>query len=133
MFNRFFKIDFDIENLKVKNGTKFSSPGETEEILRWVSIISPITSCDICSTTGIHNGEAVVKHILAGSQAVQVCSTLYENGMGVMSDMLGFLADWMRRHNYNGIEDFRERLSQKNSGNPAEYERVQFMKTSVKS
>lgn len=133
MFNRFFKIDFDIENLKVKNGTKFSSPGETEEILRWVSIISPITSCDICSTTGIHDGEAVVKHILAGSQAVQVCSALYENGMGVMSDMLGFLADWMRRHNYNGIEDFRERLSQKNSGNPAEYERVQFMKTSVKS
>ena len=133
LFNRFFRIDFDIENLKVKDGTHFSTPDETEEVLRWVSIISPITACDICSTTGVHDGEAVIKHILAGSQAVQICSALYKSGFGIMSVMLGFMADWMRRHNYNTIEDFRERLSQRNSGNPAEFERVQFMKTSVKA
>lgn len=133
LFNRFFRIDFDIENLKVINGSMFSTPDETEQVLRWVSLISPVTSCDIAATTGIHDGEAVVKQLLAGANAVQVCSTLYNNGLGVIADMHGFVADWMNRHNYNNIEDFRERLSSKNSGNPAEFQRVQFMKASVKA
>lgn len=133
LFNRFFKINFDIENLEVINGSLLSTPDETERVLRWVSLISPVTSCDIAATTGIHDGEAVVKHLLAGANAVQICSTLYKNGLGVMADMHGFIADWMRKHNYNCIEDFRERLSQRNSGNPAEFERVQFMKASVNS
>lgn len=133
LFNRFLRIDFDIEKLDVINGSMFSTPDETEQVLRWVSLISPVTSCDIAATTGIHDGEAVVKQLLAGANAVQICSTLYENGLGVIADMHGFVADWMHRHNYNSIEDFRERLSQRNSGNPAEFERVQFMKTSVKA
>lgn len=133
VFNRFFRMNFDIENLKTVNGSYLSSPDETEPILRWVSLLSPITSCDIAATTGIHDGEAVIKHLLAGANAVQICSTLYKNGLGVMADMHGFVADWMRHHNYNCIEDFRERLSQKKSGNPADYLRVQFMKASVNS
>ena len=133
LFNRFFRIDFDIENLEVVNGSMLSTPDETEDILRWVSMISPVTNCDIAATTGIHDGEAVVKQLLAGANAVQICSTLYKNGLGVMAEMHGFMADWMRRHNYNSIEDFRERLSQRNSGNPAEFQRVQFMKASVKA
>lgn len=131
VFNRFFSIDFDIDNLKVKDGTKFSSPEETQSVLRWVSLLSPLTSCDICSTTGIHNGAAVVKHLLAGANAVQVSSALYTDGLKVLSEMHGFLAEWMRNHNYNCIDDFRGRLSASRTGNPAEFRRVQFMKASV--
>ncbi len=133
LFNRFFRINFDINALKVVDGSPFSSPEEVEPVLRWVSLLSPLTSCDISATTGIHDGEAVVKQLLAGANAVQICSTLYKNGLGVMADMHGFLADWMRNKNYNSIEDFRGRLSEKKSNNPADYQRVQFMKASVNS
>jgi len=133
LFNRFFRINFDIENLKIVDGSFFSSPQETEPVLRWVSLLSPSTSCDIAASTGIHDGEAVIKQLLAGANAVQVCSTLYKNGLGVLSDIHGFIADWMRRHNYSSIDDFQGRLSQKSSSNPAEYQRVQFMKASVNS
>ena len=133
LFNRFFRINFDIENLKIVDGSFFSSPAETEPVLRWVSLLSPVTSCDIAASTGIHDGEAVIKQLLCGANAVQVCSTLYKNGLGVLSDIHGFIADWMRRHNYSSIEDFRGILSQKSSSNPAEYQRVQFMKASVNS
>ncbi|RKZ10622.1 diguanylate cyclase [Candidatus Fermentibacteria bacterium] len=133
LFNRFFRINFDIENLKIVDGSFFSSPQETEPVLRWVSLLSPLTSCDIAASTGIHDGEAVIKQLLAGANAVQVCSTLYKNGLGVLSDIHGFIADWMRRHNYSSIDDFRGNLSQKSSSNPAEYQRVQFMKASVNS
>lgn len=133
VFNRFFSIDFDIDNLKVKDGTQFSSPEETQSVLRWVSLLSPLTSCDICSTTGIHDGTAVVKHLLAGADAVQVSSALYTGGLSTISHMHGFLADWMRKHNYNSVDDFQGRLSASKAGNPAELRRVQFMKTSVQA
>ena len=131
LFNRFFSFNFDIDTLRIIDGSNLSSPSETETVLRWVSLLSPITACDIASSTGIHNGETVIKHLLAGANAVQLSSVLYKNGLGAMSDMLGFIADWMRRHKYNGIDAFRGKLSQANSGNPAEHLRVQFMKTSV--
>jgi len=133
LFNRFFSIDFDIEKQTVIEGTKFSTPDETQKILRWVSLLRPFLSCDICSTTGIHDGSAVVKHILAGANAVQVSSAIYTDGIGVLADMLGFLSDWMHRHGYGSIEDFRSRLSSGKNANPAELLRVQFMKKSVRS
>ncbi len=133
VFNRFFDIDFDTDSLRIKDGDQFSSPGETLGVLRWVSLLSPITSCDICATTGIHHGSDLVKHLLAGANAVQIASTMYRNGIGVISEMQGFLADWMRSHNFSSIEDFRGKLSSSKSGNPAEHRRVQFMRASVKA
>lgn len=133
VFNRFFNIDMDIDNLKIVDGTPFSSPDETQTVLRWVSMLSPLLSCDVCSTTGIHDGAAVVKHLLAGASAVQVSSAIYNGGMKTIAEMLGFLSGWMKEHNYRAIEDFRGRLSSSKSGNPAEFRRVQFMKASVKA
>ncbi len=133
LFNRFFSIDFDIENLKVVDGSPYSSPEETQSVLRWTSLLSPMVSCDLCSTTGIHDGAAVVKHLLAGASAVQVSSALYLNGLGIIARMHGFLAGWMKDHNYGSTDEFRGRLSASRSGNPAEVSRVQFMKTSVRA
>jgi dihydroorotate dehydrogenase (fumarate) len=42
--------------------------------------------------------------------------------------MLRDLSDWMGRHGYREVTDFRGKLSQAESEDPAVYERVQFMK-----
>lgn len=133
VFNRFFSIDFDIENITVIDGEPFSTPGEANEVLRWVSLLNPVTSCDICATTGIHDGAGVVKQLLAGANAVQVSSVLYREGLEAIGRMQGFMVDWMRRHGYGSVEEFRETLSASAStkGNPAEFRRVQFMRKSV--
>ena len=36
--------------------------------------------CDLAASTGIHDGEAVIKQLIAGADAVQVVSSLYKNG-----------------------------------------------------
>jgi len=38
------------------------------------------------------------------------------------------LSKWMEAHEFESISAFKGRLSQVNSGNPAAWERVQFMK-----
>jgi dihydroorotate dehydrogenase (fumarate) len=59
---------------------------------------------------------------------VQVCSALYKNGIGHIESVLTELTDWMGRHGHSSLDDFRGKMSQDASEDPAAYERVQFMK-----
>jgi dihydroorotate dehydrogenase (fumarate) len=131
LFNRFFQIDVDIEKLELVPGERLSSPAEIAEPLRWVSILSGLVDYDLAATTGVHDGAGVVKQILAGAAAVEICSALYRHGVGRVAEILREVEDWMTRRGFSTIADFRGRLSQDRSKNPALYERVQFMKTSV--
>ena len=128
LFNRFYRFDFDIEKETLVAAPYISSPDELAGPLRWVSILSGQVECDLAASTGVHDGDAIVKQLLAGASAVQVCSALYKHGIAHVGAMLDGLAAWMDRRGYDSVDDFRGKMSQDASGNPAAYERVQFMK-----
>ncbi|MBU1011960.1 MAG: dihydroorotate dehydrogenase-like protein [Bacteroidetes bacterium] len=128
LFNRFFSPDIDINTFEVKPSHVFSTPEELSISLRWVAMLSSRLHCDIAASTGVHNGEAVIKQLLAGAKAVQVCSVLYKNGFGEIKTMLSVMESWMDKHGFKSIADFNGRMSIKETDNPAAYERVQFMK-----
>jgi dihydroorotate dehydrogenase (fumarate) len=128
LFNRFYRFDFDIERMKLVPAPYMSNPDEMAVPLRWVSILAGQVECDLAATTGVHDGAGVVKHVLAGASAVQVCSVLYKNGVGHIGTILNDVAAWMDGHGFASLADFRGKMSQDESEDPAAYERVQFMK-----
>jgi dihydroorotate dehydrogenase (fumarate) len=128
LFNRFFSPDIDIDNFKVTATNVFSHPEELAMSLRWVAMLSSRLHCDIAASTGIHDGKAVIKQLLAGAKAVQIASVLYKNGFGDIAKMIKDLETWMDKHNFESIDDFCGKMSIKDAENPAAYERVQFMK-----
>jgi dihydroorotate dehydrogenase (fumarate) len=128
LFNRFYSPDFDIDTFEVTQGNVLSTPGDLPISLRWIAIMSERVSCDLAASTGIHDGSAVIKQLLAGARAVQVTSALYKYGAEHISGMLDELKNWMEKHRFSSIDQFRGRLSQSKSSNPAAYERIQFMK-----
>ncbi|MBU1169389.1 MAG: dihydroorotate dehydrogenase-like protein [Proteobacteria bacterium] len=128
LFNRFFSPDFDIQKLEVKPSFVFSAPSELAQSLRWIAIMANKVSCDLAASTGIHDGEAVIKEILAGADVVQVVSALYIHGPGHIQSMLDDLKSWMKSHGFGSISDFKGKLSQEASKDPKLYERTQFMK-----
>ena len=129
LFNRFYSPDIDIDNFMFTSSEVFSAPGDIRQSLRWVGIVSDLVEkIDIAASTGIYDGKAVVKQLLAGATAVQVCSALYKNGINVLTSMLEFLEEWMKKNSFESIDDFRGKMSYKNIANPAIYERSQFMK-----
>jgi dihydroorotate dehydrogenase (fumarate) len=128
MFNRFFSPDIDIDRFEVKATNVFSSPAELSISLRWVAMLSTKVHCDIAATTGIHDGKAVIKQLLAGAKAVQVASVLYKKGFREITLMLDELQTWMQQHNFKSTDEFIGKMSVKEADNPAAYERVQFMK-----
>lgn len=127
LFNRFFSPDFDIEDFTVKPSFVFSTPAELAISLRWIAIMAQKVDCDLAASTGIHDGPAVIKQLLAGATAVQVASSLYRNGPEHIQAMTDSLKSWMQSHGFQRLADFRGKLSQDAAANPAVYERVQFM------
>ncbi len=130
LFNRFMRFDFDLEKMELIRTGHLSGPEEMYPTLRWVSILAGQLECDLVATTGINDGGAVVKQLLAGATATQVCSAFYRNGIGHAGVILDELESWMDSHGYASVADLRGKMSQERSANPAGYERVQFMKDS---
>lgn len=128
LFNRFYPFDIDIERLQAATGSPYSNPDEIHTSLRWISILAGRVGCDLAAATGIHDGHDAVKQLLAGATVVQVCSTLYKNGLGRIGQMLAQIEDWMPAHGFASLNEFRGRLSQLRSGRPASHERVQYVR-----
>lgn len=131
IFNRFYQFDIDTKSMKVVPGQKFSSPEEINLSLRWTAILSGILKCDIASARGIHDSGGIIKMLLAGANAVQICSALYINGLGCIKDMLKEISDWMDARGFESISDFQGKLSQKESDKPELYHRLQYIKALV--
>jgi dihydroorotate dehydrogenase (fumarate) len=128
LFNRSWMPDIDINHLVVSSGSVLSSISDIGNTLRWVSMLSGRVNCDIAASTGIHDGAGLIKQLLAGACACQIVSTLYANDLSHIRKITAELSQWMEVHEFKSIREFRGRLSQSGSGNPAAWERVQFMK-----
>ena len=129
LFNRFYAPDIDIDNMKFTTSEVFSNPADIRNSLRWVGIVSSkIADMDIAASTGVHDGKAVVKQLLAGANVVQVCSTLYKNGIDHLENIIKELEEWMSKHGYSNIDEFRGKMSYSKIDDPLIYERSQFMK-----
>lgn len=128
LFNRFFSPNIDINSMKIVPSSLYSSPNDITISLRWVGIMANRIKCDIAASTGVHDGEGVIKQLLAGAKVVHIASTLYKNGFDIIPDMISTIEKWMSEKGYHKIDDFRGKLSQTEITDPAAYERAQFMK-----
>lgn len=108
LFNRFYNPDINIEKMKVVTGNSISAPEENHNTLRWISLLSSQEiPCELSASRGVYTGEDVIKQILTGAQTVQVCSTLYRNGIEYVKQMNADIEAWMDRHNFDNVKDFR--------------------------
>jgi dihydroorotate dehydrogenase (fumarate) len=131
LFNRFYQPDVDIEKLKIVAAREFSASQEMALSLRWIALLSGEIEADFAAATGIHDGKSVIKQLLVGARAVQLCSVLYQNGVDYIQTILNVVAEWMDRRNFASIDEFRGMLCQEESDNPEEYERAQYVKALV--
>ena len=129
LFNRYYRPDIDIERCRIVAAQPFSEPSELGDTLRWTAIVAgAVEGMPLAASTGIHTWQDVVKCILAGASAVQLCSALYKHGAKLLPEMLEQIGAWMERTKYESVEEFRGRLSFSNAADASMYERTQFMK-----
>lgn len=128
LFNRYYAPDINIDDYSITSAGVLSRPENISDSLRWVALLSGKIKTPIAASTGVHEGEDVIKQILAGAAAVQVVSTLYKHGITHLSKMLKDIEDWMTEKNHSELEDFRGEISYEKFKEPQAFERIQFMK-----
>ncbi len=130
MFNRFIEPDIDIDNIKVVTQDRLSSNVELRNTIRSLAMCAPVVSdLDIAVSTGVHSGADLVKVLLAGAKAAEICTAIYKNGPTVIEEMKSYLADWMDKHSFDAVDQFTGLLANKTSEDYNKlYMRAQYMK-----
>ena len=131
LFNRFYQFDINLDTMELAPGHSLSSPEEIALPLRWISLLSGKVKCDFAASTGAHDANGVAKLLLVGATTVQLCSTLYKNGLGQIGTIRSDLERLMERHGFKSIDQMRGKLSQTKSDKPELYERLQYIKALV--
>lgn len=129
LFNRFYQPDIDIEKMEQTSGNVFSNVDDLSLSLRWVSIASSlVTKIDYAASGGIHKPEDMVKAILAGASAVEICSVIYQNTSAFIGESNRFTESWMQRKGFKHISQFKGLLNAKDIEGINVWERTQFLK-----
>ncbi|MDR3219859.1 MAG: dihydroorotate dehydrogenase-like protein [Dysgonamonadaceae bacterium] len=129
LFSRFYQPDIDIHKLQANSGYVFSSQTDIGETLRWAAIVTgKLPEISLASCTGIHDWEDIVKCILCGASAVEICSTVYQHGNEIIPAMLRSMEEWMSSMHFDTIREFKGKLNFAHIEDPSLYERGQFIK-----
>ena len=129
LFNRFYQPDINIEKMIQVSGNVFSNESDLSKALRWIGIASAaVNKLDYAASGGIHSPEGVVKAILAGASAVEICSVLYQNSATIIEEYIRFLNLWMDRKGMETISQFKGILNVNDPKGVNTFERTQFLK-----
>jgi len=128
LFNRYYQPDIDINEMKITSAGVFSQPEDISTPLRWIALLSGMVESDFAGSTGVHDSEGAIKMLLAGASAVQIVSTLYQNGAVKASEIIEGLQAWMSDNSFENIGAFKGRLSYEKQDDLSHFERIQFMK-----
>ena len=128
LFNRYYRPDIDIDTQQVTSENHMSSPDEIHIPMRWIGLLKGNdVGCDIAASTGVHDFQGAIKQILAGADAVQLCSALYLKGIPYIKTMLEEMENWMEKNRFSSVDAFKGKALN-NQTIDASFERIQFLK-----
>lgn len=129
LFNRFYQPDINIDSLIPTACNIFTNEAEFPESLRWVGIASgSVPHMDYALSGGVHASQSVIKALLAGASAVQLCSTIYLHTPYIIASYLRDLEQWMEREGMESIAQFKGMLNVKKQKELNTFQRTQFLK-----
>jgi dihydroorotate dehydrogenase (fumarate) len=128
LFNRFYQPDFDLNLLEIRPNLRLSTPDELLLRLHWVAILHGQVSADLAVTGGVHTAHDVLKSMMAGARVAMTTSALLQRGVGWLRTILDDLALWMEANEYSSIQQMQGSMSLRSVGDPAAFERANYMK-----
>ena len=129
LFNRFLQPDIDVDRLELVYQVHLSHPDDLRLPLRWVAILRDRVGCDLALSSGVHDAKAAIKALLAGANAVYLCSALFRKPTGhVITEILQGLEAWMAEHAFATIPDVRGRMRERVLGDRHGFERAHYVR-----
>jgi dihydroorotate dehydrogenase (fumarate) len=127
LFNRFFQPDIDVESENFHFPWELTRKGDYQVTLRYVGLVYNKVKASVIANRGIKTSDDLIKMLLAGADAVQVVSALYENGVEYATTLLAGLQKWMDNKGYASLNDFKGKLSKEMLNDEFAYKRAQYI------
>ncbi len=127
LFNRFYQPSIDLDTLEVTRDLHLSTPAESLLAMRWIAILHGRVKLSLAATGGVHSGADALRMLLAGADVTYLCSVLLKNGPEHIKGMLTEVEEWMEAKEYDSVEQLKGSVSQKNSPDPAAFERANYI------
>ncbi len=132
LFNRAYPLDINIDTMKYTNGAILSESGDFATPLRYTAITSAaVPTASLALSGGVQGSECVVKSILAGAAAVEVCSALYRLGDKIgewIAQVEEEIKAWEAKQGYESVEQFQGIMNRKSEEHSDSVMRTQFLK-----
>jgi dihydroorotate dehydrogenase (fumarate) len=127
LFNRFYQADIDPDELHTAPVLNLSTTDELVLRLRWLAILSASYQGSLAITGGVHHPIDAVKAIMAGADAVQMVSSLLENGVQHLAVVRKGFERWCEAREYESIDQVRDSMSLVHSPRPHAAERKNYL------
>lgn len=127
LFNRFYQPDIDLETLHIEPQLTLSTPSEALLRIRWIALLRSRLNFSLAATGGFHKVEDIIKALLAGTDAVYLCSVLLTTGPAYCANLLQQLEQWLSEHEYDSVKQMKGSVSRSCAINPAAYEHSNYV------
>lgn len=128
LFNRFYQPDLDLDNLQVVPHLVLSRSHDMNLPMTWIAILYGQIKADMAITSGIHTHTDIIKAMMAGAAVTQMASALLQDGTAQIRSLQDSLTTWLDEHDYESLQQLKGSMSRKHVGNPAAFERVNYMR-----
>ena len=126
LFNRFYQPDVDLLSMGPGYSLRLSTAAENRLPLRWLSHLYRQVRLDLAASTGIRTGNDVLKMILSGANATQMCTVLLQRGIPWLEVMEQDLRQWMDTCQLTSLQNVRGQLTRDCKDEPGEIEREEY-------
>ena len=127
LFNRFYQPDIDLAAMRLRRDLDLSTPAEIRLPLLWIGVLAGQVRGSLAAATGVESAEQAVKYLLVGADVVMTTSALLRHGIGHMRTLLDGLTDWLDARDVTAIGDIRGKMSRQRLGDPAAFERGNYI------
>lgn len=128
LFNRLFHPSFDVEKETGRYPFNLSTSNDHRMALRFAGLLYGNVTGSICASNGVHTATDAIETLLAGADVFQAVSTVYQNSVDVIGEVLSGVDDWMDKKGYATLGDFRGKLSVSRTPDKWTYRRAQYVK-----
>ncbi len=127
LFNRFTRLDVDLDTLELRLPIDLSRPEALGLPLRWTGMLYGEVDASLAVSGGVHSAAEAVKALLVGADVVMTTSALLRHGPQELGRIEAALADWLIDHEYESVAQLRGSASRANVPDPSVYERANYL------
>ena len=127
LFNRFYEIDIDIDELALDSHLRLSEPSELLLRLRWLAIVSARTNVSLAVSGGVHTAVDAIKATMTGADAVQMVSSVLLKGAEHIAATKRQMADWLEEKEYDSLAQMKGSMNADRCPDPSALTRANYV------